>query len=113
MTHSAVGYPIAWEHTDGVHPSEPIAAGGAVLRQIVEARGFADLAAFGSAARGEDHPDSDLDLLVQSPEGADVFDMLRWREVLAAVLGRVLDLVSYRGLDPRLDQDVLRDEVPP
>lgn len=111
VTQPAISYQVARERTDGVRPSELIAAGGSVLRQIAEARGFSDLAVFGSAARGDDRPDSDLDLLVQPPQGADVFDMLRLQETLGAVLGRDVDLVSYRGLDPRLDQDILRDKV--
>lgn len=111
VTQPAVSYQVARERTDGVRPSELIAAGGSVLRQVVEARGFTDLAVFGSAARGDDRPDSDLDLLVRPPEGTDVFDMLRLQETLATVLGRGVDLVSYRGLDARLDQDILRDKV--
>lgn len=111
VTQPAISYQVARERTDGVHPSELVAAGGSVLRQVAEGRGFTDLAVFGSAARGDDRPDSDLDLLVQPPEGADVFDMLRLRDTLAAVLGRDVDLVSYRGLDPRLDQDILRDKM--
>lgn len=111
VTQSAISYQVAQERTDGVRPSELVAAGGAVLRQVAEGRGFTELAVFGSAARGDDRPDSDLDLLVQPPENTDVFDMLRLQETLAAVLGRDVDLVSYRGLDPRLDQDILRDKV--
>jgi predicted nucleotidyltransferase len=82
-----------------------------VLRKVAERRGFTDLAVFGSAARGDDRPDSDIDLLVQTPPGADLFDMRRLEEALQAIIGRGVDLVSYRGLDPKRDRDILRDRV--
>ncbi|HTL42515.1 MAG TPA: nucleotidyltransferase domain-containing protein [Pseudolysinimonas sp.] len=111
VTQPAISYQVAPGRTDGVRPSTLIAAGGTVLRQIAERRGFTDLAVFGSAARGDDRPDSDLDLLVQPPAGADLFDMARLEEALESVLGRGVDLVSYRGLDSRRDRDILRDRV--
>lgn len=111
VTQPAISYQVALERTNGVRPSELVAAGGSVLRQVAEGRGFTGLAVFGSAARGDDRLDSDIDLLVQPPAGTDVFDMLHLQEILAVVLGRDIDLVSYRGLDPRLDHDILRDKV--
>jgi len=111
VTQPAISYQVASERTDGVRPSELIAAGAAVLRQVAERRGFADLAVFGSAARGDDRPDSDIDLLVKPPPGSDLFDMVRLEEALETILGRAVDLVSYRGLDPQRDRDILRDRV--
>ncbi|WP_066042365.1 nucleotidyltransferase domain-containing protein [Herbiconiux solani] len=111
VTQPAISYQVARERTDGVRPSELVAAGGSVLRHVAEEQGFTQVAMFGSAARGDDRPDSDLDLLVQPPAATDAFDMTRLEETLSAVFGRPVDLVSYRGLDPRLDQDILRDRV--
>jgi len=111
VTQPAISYQVASARTDGVRPSDLIAAGGSVLRQVAERHGFTDLAVFGSAARGDDRPDSDIDLLVQPPPGADLFDMLRLEEALEAILGRGVDLVSYRGLDLKRDRDILRDKV--
>lgn len=111
VTQPAISYQVARERTDGVRPSELLEAGGSVLRQVAENHGFTQLAVFGSAARGDDRPDSDLDLLVQPPPDADLFDMLRLEEILSGIAGRNVDLVSYRGLNPLLDQDILRDKV--
>lgn len=111
VTQPAISYQIARERTDGVRPSELIAAGGSVLRLVAEGRGFTQLAIFGSAARGDDRPESDLDLLVQPPVDADISDMVRLEEDLSSIVGRDVDIVSYRGLDPHLDQDILRDKV--
>ena len=112
VTQPAISYQVARERTDDVKPSELIAAGGSVLRYLAEHAGFTNLAAFGSAARGDDRPDSDIDLLVQPPTEADISDLIRMEEKLSAVAGRRVDLVSYRGLNPGIDQDILRESVP-
>lgn len=111
VTQPAISYLASRERTDGVRPSDLIDAGRSVLREVAEARGFTELAAFGSAARGDDQPGSDLDLLIQPPAEADLFDMLRLEEALASIVGRDVDLVSYGGLDPHLDRDILREKV--
>lgn len=111
FTQPAISYQVALGRTEGVRPSELVAAGGAILRHIAEERGFSELAVFGSAARGDDRPDSDIDLLVQPPDDADLFDMIHLEQTFAAILGRDVDLVSYRGLDSKLDRDILRDKV--
>lgn len=111
VTQPAISYQVARERTDGVRPSDLVEAGGSVLRQVAERRGYTQVAVFGSTARGDDRPDSDVDLLVLPPVSTDLFDMLHLQEVLSGIVGRDVDLVSYRGLDPRLDQDILRDRV--
>lgn len=40
-----------------------------------------------------------------------MFDMIHLEETLATILGRDVDLVSSRGLDPQLDIDILKDKV--
>ena len=69
-----------------------------------------ELAVFGSAARGEMRPDSDIDLLVDFLPEARV-SLLRHAAAereLTALLGRKVDLVSKRAL-----KDAVRDEVLP
>jgi predicted transcriptional regulator len=56
VTRPAISYQVASERTDGVRPSELIAAGGAVRRRVAERRGFADLAVFGERDRASRHP---------------------------------------------------------
>lgn len=111
VTQPAISYQTAHERTEGARPSDLIAAGSAILRQVAESRGFTEIAAFGSTARGDDRVDSDVDLLVQPPADADLFDMIRLEEAFETILGRDVDLVSYGGLDPRLDRDIFRDKV--
>jgi predicted nucleotidyltransferase len=48
---------------------------------------------------------------VEAPEGTSTFDFLRFRRVLENVLGRKVDLVSYGGLKPTVDDDIRREAV--
>ena len=69
------------------------------------------MSVFGSAARGELRPDSDIDLLVVFEAEASV-GFLRLAEVaeaLAALLGRPVDLVPKNGLKPLLRPQVLAE----
>ena len=70
-----------------------------------------ELAVFGSVARGEMTPDSDIDLLVEFQPDArmGLFEFAAMERELAALLGRKVDLVSKRGLKPRVRPHVLRD----
>ena len=70
-----------------------------------------ELSVFGSASRGHMRPDSDIDLLVefQPNAGIGLFEFAQLELDLAALLGRRVDLVSKRGLKPRIRPDVLND----
>ena len=50
---------------------------------------------FGSCARGEEHPDSDVDFLVKFGEDSSGLANVRVRRELAELLGRDVDVVSY------------------
>ena len=62
-------------------------------------------------ARHEARPDSDIDLLVEAPEGTSSFGFIRFKQLIEQVLGRELDLVDYGALKPMLDDDIRREAV--
>ncbi len=70
-----------------------------------------ELAVFGSAARGEMRPDSDIDLLVEffTEAQVDLVDHAGLMLDLARLLGRKVDLVSKKGLKPRIRASVLEE----
>jgi uncharacterized protein len=65
---------------------------------------------FGSTARGDDRPDSDIDLLVDFEPGSSLFDVLHLTTELEHLLGRNVDVVSTGGLKPR-DRHILDEAV--
>jgi hypothetical protein len=65
---------------------------------------------FGSAARGEDRPDSDIDLLVDFDEDSSLFDLMRMSRELEAMFDRPVDVVSAGGLKNR-DRAILAESV--
>ena len=95
----------------GVHPERLMQAAAPVLRRLAEDAGYRKLAVFGSVARREAGQDSDIDLLVEAPEGASSFEFIRFKQLLERVLGRQIDLIEYGGLKPKLDDDIRRDAV--
>ena len=65
---------------------------------------------FGSAARGDDRPDSDVDVLVDFEPGSSLFDVLHLTAELERLLGRNVDVVSAGGLKPR-DRHILDEAI--
>ncbi len=94
-----------------LHPELLLEAAAPVLRALAAERGYSKLAVFGSVARKQARPDSDIDLLVDGPDGASSFDFVDFKMLLEQVLGREIDLVDYGGLKPRLDDDIRREAV--
>ena len=70
-----------------------------------------ELAVFGSAVRGDIRPDSDIDILVEFQSNARVglVKFASLSEELESLLGRRVDLVTKRGLKPRVRPYVLRE----
>lgn len=76
---------------------------------------------FGSVARGEDGPSSDIDLLVDLAADADLFDIAGLNVELQRLLGHPVDVVPARMLKPRvallvhqyadLDPDILQNTI--
>lgn len=82
--------------------------------QIVAAaarRGAHNIRIFGSVARGDQAHDSDIDFLVDFEPGRSLLDLTGLWLDLETVLGCKVDVVSGRGLKPRLAAEVMRDAV--
>ena len=73
--------------------------------------GVKSLAIFGSVARGEARPDSDVDILVEF-EGRATFDRyMGLKFFLEDLLGRRVDLVTRKALKPRMRPFVEREAI--
>jgi len=64
------------------------------------AHGVQNLRVFGSVARGQDRPDSDVDLLADLPAGLSLSGLARVQAELEAIIGALVDLVPAQDLKP-------------
>jgi predicted nucleotidyltransferase/DNA-binding XRE family transcriptional regulator len=75
------------------------------------AHGVQNLRVFGSVARGQDRPDSDVDLLADLPPGLSLFGLARVQSELEAIIGTQVDLVPAQDLKPgvraRVEQELV------
>ena len=84
----------------------------AILPELQADHGVKKLAVFGSYARGDQSPNSDLDLLVEFHRPPTLFQFVRIRRRLASALGRNVDLVMRSALKPNIGKHILRELVP-
>ncbi len=82
----------------------------AEITELARAHRGLSVSLFGSAARGEDLPDSDVDLLVAFEPGSSLFDLVHLQDDLEALLGCRVDVVSAGGLKAR-DDHIRREAV--
>lgn len=69
-------------------------------------------AVFGSVARGEAGPGSDLDLLVEFDGEKSLLDLAHLKVELEEELGHSVDVLTYRAIHHRLRQRILQEQVP-
>ena len=80
------------------------------IREIAQRHRGRTVAVFGSVARGDESPTSDIDLLVEFEPGSSLFDLLHMTEELEALLGVPVDVVSAGGLKER-DDHIRREAI--
>ena len=82
------------------------------LNVLVNQYGASHLRVFGSVARGEETPVSDVDFVVEFPRGYDLFlQRLPLTQQLSDLLKRQVDLVPEHELSPHIRQQVLQEAV--
>jgi hypothetical protein len=74
--------------------------------------GASNVRVFGSVARGEARPESDIDFLVRLEDGRSLLDLVGLWQDLEDLLGCEVDVVTERGLKERMRERVLREAVP-
>jgi uncharacterized protein len=86
------------------------------LRQneaALRARGVSHAALFGSRARGDNRPDSDIDIMIEvdPAAGIGVYEYVALKDYIAALFDRPVDVVSRDGLKPYVKPAVTTDAV--
>ncbi|UFS60917.1 XRE family transcriptional regulator [Subtercola endophyticus] len=82
------------------------------FRELLAQRNLERPEIFGSIARGDDRPDSDLDVLVDVPDGVGLFALAAVKRESEDLLGVPVDLVPRAGLKSMIAETIARDLVP-
>ena len=77
--------------------------------QIARRHGASNIRVFRSAARSEADENSDIDFLVDLDRGRSLLDLGGLLMDLQTLLGRPVDVVTEKGLRPRIRERVLRE----
>jgi predicted nucleotidyltransferase len=73
--------------------------------------GARNVRVFGSTARGDGRPASDVDLLVEMEPGRSLLDFVGLWQELEDLLGLKVDLVSEGGISPYLREQILSEAI--
>ena len=105
---SAVSVFILYNH---VMTEESLLEKRQEILALAEKYGARNVRIFGSFARGEARPDSDVDFLVELEPGRSLFDLGGLLYDLQLLLGVEVDVVTEKGLRRRIRDRVLQEAV--
>ena len=81
------------------------------ILQIAASHGARQVRVFGSLARGEAGPDSDIDILVKLDPGRSLLDLVAIKQDLEDLLGCEVDVVTEAAISPYIRAEVLGEAV--
>lgn len=90
---------------------EQVLAKAELIRTVARAHGAASIELFGSAARGDDQPNSDIDLMVEMEAGRSLLDLIALEQDLQSALGRKVEAVSKSAMKPRVFARARREAI--
>jgi predicted nucleotidyltransferase/DNA-binding XRE family transcriptional regulator len=82
------------------------------INEAAARRGATNVRVFGSVARGTDTESSDVDLLVDLPEGVGLLGLIGLEREIANLLGRAVDVVPAAELKAGIREKALDDAIP-
>ena len=110
MTHKPNSGRISWETDMGIE--ELLGRQKHQILRIAALHGASNVRVFGSVARGEAGPDSDVDLLVDLEQGRSLLDHAALKVDLEQLLELPVDVATERGLKPRFREHILKEAIP-
>lgn len=110
----AAGLSLGLEHsapTSGGRLRDLVLQKRALIRTLAKAHGARTLALFGSVARAEERPASDIDFMAELEPGRSLLDLIGLAQDLQEALGRKVEVVTRAGMKPRVLAEADRDAV--
>jgi hypothetical protein len=93
-------------------PLEALRTNKAALVEVLERYGLINPRLFGSLARGEARPTSDIDILVSKTVPMSYSTIAKLRREVTEALGWRVDLVFDTALKPEMEDEILHDARP-
>lgn len=81
------------------------------ILRIAKTHGAISLRVFGSYSRGEEKPDSDIDLLVELESDRSLLDVVAIKQEIEDIVQRKVDVVTEAALSPYIRDDILQEAV--
>jgi hypothetical protein len=79
--------------------------------EIAQRYGASNVRVFGSRARGEARPDSDVDILVTVGERTSLLDIIAIKQDLEDLLGSTVHLVTEDAISPYIREKILEQAI--
>ncbi|CDZ60853.1 Putative nucleotidyltransferase [Neorhizobium galegae bv. orientalis] len=95
-----------------MRPSEVLERNREAIREAATRFNAANPRVFGSVARGEDGPDSDIDILVDALPGTTLFDLGGLQDTLETLLQVKVDLITSGGIRNSMRDRILSEAAP-
>lgn len=79
--------------------------------RIANDNGIKSVRLFGSVARDQENPNSDIDFLVEFEQDRSLFDLVRFKQLLKEHLGKEVDVVTENSLHAEIRQQILSEAI--
>ncbi len=111
--HEVIQSAVDWlERREQRTPDPLVAKHAAALRAAARRNKISKIWLFGSRARGDARPDSDVDILYQAPKEASLWEVSAFMADAVDILGVKVDLVDVDHVRPTFRDRVLLEAVP-
>jgi predicted nucleotidyltransferase len=94
-----------------INPQSPVGIKRTQILQIAARNGVKRLRVFGSVARGTEDEQSDIDFLVELSPDRSLLDLGNFLYEVRSLLGKEVDVVTEKGLQHRIREQVLAEAV--
>jgi len=82
-----------------------------IIIRIARAHGARNVRVFGSHARGDSGPESDLDLIIELEPDRSLLDLIAIKLEIEDLVHRKVDVVTEAALSPYLREEILQETV--